>query len=184
MMNRAEQKRQELVQVLDRLVKVYRLLLETVRREKEHLITAQIEELSKNNHTKDLSLRKAHALERERQKVVGELMRELRLKPNTEKGQGTTLLELATHFAGPEGEELRSKHAVLELIMKRLTEHNKENEALALSALKSVTGAMDSIRDTLQEKVTYQRPAYGAGDKKNTAQKNSHSSGQLVRKQV
>jgi hypothetical protein len=43
------------------------------------------------------------------------------------------------------------------LLLKRVHELNKENETLVQSALQHVTGAMKAIRETLQEKPTYQR---------------------------
>ncbi|OFZ17877.1 MAG: hypothetical protein A2Z20_05880 [Bdellovibrionales bacterium RBG_16_40_8] len=46
---------------------------------------------------------------------------------------------------------------MLELLLKRVREHNAQNEILVKSALENVTGAMGSICNTLKDKPTYQK---------------------------
>jgi hypothetical protein len=45
----------------------------------------------------------------------------------------------------------------MELLLKRVQEHNRQNEVLVQSALNNITGAMNAIKGTLQEKTTYKK---------------------------
>lgn len=162
---------QELQGVLDRLVKVYRLLLDCVRREKELLIEVNINELEENNRAKEASLKKLRKLEAERIRIVRLIAQQKNLKH-----EPLRLLDLAESYAGSvESEELRQKHAVLDLLVKRVIENNRQNEELAQSALKNVTGALNTIRDNVQEKPVYERKG---------GMKNQGQSGHLVKREV
>jgi hypothetical protein len=48
-------------------------------------------------------------------------------------------------------------HAVLDLLVRRVSEVNKANEELVQAALSNITGAMNEIRDGLKPKSTYAR---------------------------
>ena len=67
------------------------------------------------------------------------------------------MLEIARTVGGEAAERLQSIHSVLELLLRRVQEYNQQNESLVQSALANVTGAMNAIKGTLQEKSTYQR---------------------------
>jgi hypothetical protein len=58
----------ELNSNLENLVKVYRSLLETVRREKEILVASKLEELTENNKSKDAILVRIRSIENARMK--------------------------------------------------------------------------------------------------------------------
>jgi hypothetical protein len=133
------------------MIKVYRDLLALVRKEREILISAKLDDLSENNKSKEAMLLKVREMENERIQLARDLAISEQLS------EGTTLLEFARHFDGDIGEELRHVHSVLELLLKRVHELNQQNESLVQSALTTVTGAMDSIRDHVQERVTYEK---------------------------
>jgi flagellar biosynthesis/type III secretory pathway chaperone len=141
-----------LVQTLDEQIKVYRHLLDVVRKEKEILVSANLDDLNENNRTKEAMLIKIRALEAERIKYASLLSVEIGLPPDEPR-----LLEIARQMGGDSGEKLRSIHSVLELLLRRVQEFNQANEILVQSALNNITGAMNAIRGTLQEKSTYQR---------------------------
>jgi len=161
-----------LVEGLDELVKVYRTLLEVVRREKDLLIASDLEELNENNNAKETLLSKTRQLENSRLKLARDLASALGTDVESPR-----LLEMAARMPRTEqGDRLRSLHAVLDLLLKRVAETNRQNEHLVQSALENISGAMDSLRSGLQEKPTYARqgalaPAIAEG-------------GNLVRKQV
>lgn len=63
----------ELVSCLEDLVKIYRSLLEVVRREKEILVESRLDELNENNKTKDALLVRIRTLENSRTKLARDL---------------------------------------------------------------------------------------------------------------
>ena len=136
---------------LDDLIKIYRSVLNVVRHERDILISTHLEELNENNLSKEKMLMKARQLEEERQKVARVLAEKEGLPENTK------LVEFARHFGGEAGERLRSRQSVLELLLRRVREHNIQNEKLVNSALENITGAIGSIRNQLREKPTYRK---------------------------
>jgi FlgN protein len=136
---------------LDDLVKVYRHLLGVVRKEREILIAANIDDLNENNKSKEAMLIKAGHLEEERKAIAKDLAIAEGLSVETR------LLDFARHVGGTLGDHLRNQHSVLDLLLKRVKEFNAENEVLVRSALDSVTGSMGSIRDSLKDKPTYKK---------------------------
>jgi flagellar biosynthesis/type III secretory pathway chaperone len=161
---------QRLEKTLDELIKVYRHILQVVRLERDILISANLNELHENNKTKEVSFLKSRQLEDDRQKAARDLAASEHLP------ESTKLLEFSRHLGGTEGERLRSRHSVLELLLKRVREHNQHNEMLVKSALDNVTGAIGSIRDQLRDKPTYKK---SGGVTSRPAE-----SGQLVSKEV
>lgn len=142
----------EILTTIEEQVRLYRALLETVRREKEILISSNLDELNDNNRAKEAILLKLQSLEETRIGQASVLAAELKLDPGAPR-----LLDLARHCGGEVGDRLRNFHSVLEILLKRVQELNKENEGLVQAALQHVTGAMKAIRNDLQEKPTYQR---------------------------
>jgi hypothetical protein len=137
---------------LEDLVKVYRLILNIVRKEKEILIAANLDELAVNNRTKEAALMKVKEIEDVRRVSALELAHSEGLDPDS-----TRLLDFARHFDGAIGDRLRKMHSVLDLLMKRVREHNQYNEVLVGSALNNLTGAMDNLRDNLGSGKTYKK---------------------------
>lgn len=160
----------QLVTVLEEQIKVYRTLLEVVRKEKEILVSANLDELNENNRSKEAMLLKIRALETQRMKVATELSLALNLSAESPR-----LLEIAKHLELEPGDKLRNLHSVLELLLRRVQEYNRQNETLVQNALSNITGAMNSIRGTLQEKATYQKKGEVEGHA---------SSGQLVSREA
>ena len=136
---------------IEDLIKVYRHLLGVVRKEREILISANLSDLNENNKSKEAMLIKARHIEEDRIKASQALAISEGLSENTK------LLEFARHIGGATGDRLRNVHSVLELLLKRVREHNSQNEILVKSALENITGAMGSICKTLKDKPTYQK---------------------------
>jgi flagellar biosynthesis/type III secretory pathway chaperone len=161
----------KLTHVLDDEVKVYRTLLDVVRKEREILVSAKLDDLSENNKTKEALLIRIRALENQRIHLATEVCRALSLSTEAPR-----LLEIAVQIGGEEGERLRNLHSVLDLLLKRIHEFNKQNESLVKSALSNITGALKAIKNTLDENPTYKKKG---GKVEGTA-----SSGQLVRREA
>lgn len=142
----------ELLSCLDDLVKIYRSLLEVVRREKEILVESRLDELNENNKTKDALLVRIRTLENSRTKYA----RDLAVLTSSDVDQ-PRLLEIAANLPADRGDRLRNMHSVLELLVRRVSEVNKTNEELVQSALRSITGAMEAIKDGLAPATTYER---------------------------
>ena len=162
-----------LVDNLESVIKIYRSLLVVVRKEKDILIAANLDDLNENNKIKEDILIQARKLERERQEIVSALVEE-----DGVKIKSPSLLDLANFYQGEKSDKLRNLHAVLELLIKRVKDINNFNEKLINSALHNITGAMKSIKDMLDENKTYQKE--GAIQPPQAGQ----SSGQLVSRQV
>jgi flagellar biosynthesis/type III secretory pathway chaperone len=159
----------KLIDNLQEMIRVYRTLLDTVRHEKDILVSARLDELNENNRSKEAMLIKARGLEQTRIKLVSLIAKDERL---TEP----SLLALALHYEGERGDELRRLHSVLVLLLRRVQELNKQNEILVRSALETVTGAMHQVREGLADKSTYKRG--GAIDRE------LHETGHMVRREI
>ena len=142
----------DLLGTLEELVRLYRALLETVRREKEILVSSQLDDLNENNRGKEAILVKIQVVDEQREQQAKALALVLRTSENSSR-----LLDIARYSKGDVGDRLRNFHSVLEILLKRVQELNKDNELLVQSALQHITGAMKAIRTDLQDKPTYQR---------------------------
>lgn len=141
-----------LVVVLEDQIRVYRHLLEIVRKEKDILVSANLDDLNENNRAKESMLLKIRSLEAQRLHVALEVFRALGLQ-----GDYPRLLEMARHLDEVNSDKLRNIHSVLELLLKRVQEYNRQNEALVQAALTNITGAMNAIKNTLADKPMYQK---------------------------
>jgi flagellar biosynthesis/type III secretory pathway chaperone len=142
----------EFFDCLENLVKVYRSLLDVVRREKEILAGGRLDELNENNRSKDAMLVRIRSLENHRMKCARDLAQAVGADVEQPR-----LLEIANHCDPRWQDRLRNLHSVLELLVRRVADVNKQNEELVQSALNNITGAMEAIRDGLKPKQTYAR---------------------------
>ena len=151
-----EKSYQKLVQNLEELTKLYRQLLDVIRKEKEYLISVEIEKLEANNSEKEALLSKIRSQDLARERYAREFSHLI-------GGDGTApkLLELAKILHGTDAEKrLRSIHSMLEMLVLRVTTLNKENEIYAQSALNNLNGALSNVKDTLAGKTTYARKGH------------------------
>lgn len=161
----------QLEQNLKAIVKVYRHLLSIVRQEKDILISADLDRLNENNHSKEVTLIRAKKLESERLDIVRKLAVSEGLDPEV-----TRLLDFAKHFGGEQGEKLMQTHSVLDLLLKRVRSFNEQNEVLVNAALDNITGGIQNIKDSIGNKKNYKK----GGKLQNT----STEAGQLVSREV
>lgn len=140
----------ELTGCLENLVKVYRTLLDVVRREKEILVASKLDELNENNKSKDAMLVRIRSLENQRMKCARDLAQAVGADMEQPR-----LLDIANHCELKWADRLRNLHSVLDLLVRRVSEVNKQNEELVQAALNNITGAMDAIRDGLKPKPVY-----------------------------
>ncbi len=141
---------QKLVHNLEEITKNYRIVLDLVRKEKELLLQADIDGLVECNQSKEILVHKLKNLDTARERIARELAAHLGVDT-----QQPRLLEIASKLPMESGDRLRSIHATLDMIMRRLQELNKENEQYAQSALKTVGGALEELKSTLAGKKTY-----------------------------
>ncbi len=163
---------QDLVESLDKLVTVYRHLLEIVRKENEVLMNAQLAEVPQLNEAKEKLVHKVRQLDHQWQLSAEEIAKTLKLD-----NMQPTLLELSLHFQNEQKLKLEQLHSVLNMLVNRISEINKNNEVLVKSALSHITGAMDSITNTLNEHPTYKNSG-------NMEPKNKDAQGRLVYKEA
>lgn len=143
---------EKLMHNLDDQAKCYRLLLDVVRSEKEILKESQIEKLNAINASKDQLITQIKSLDALRGNYAAELARTIGADTVQPK-----LLDLAVRMGGAEGEKLRSMHSMLELLIKRLMEINKENADSAQIALTNVNKTLESFKDNLTGPKNYKR---------------------------
>lgn len=163
---------QKLIANLEDLTKLYRQLLDIVRKEKEILLAANLDELNANNQGKEALLMKLRMVDVLRVKHAEELAAMV----GADK-QNPRLLEIAQKMGGPEGDRLRSLHSALEMVIQRMMEINRENEEYARSALDTLQGALGEIKDTLGGN----KKIYA---KKGTYQPGPDQTGNFVRKEA
>jgi len=142
---------QKLEANLEELTKIYRSLLDIVRKEKELLLKADRDALDESNKLKEDLLFKLRAQDSLRSRYAMDLANLVGAD-----AENPRLLELAQKLAGtPAADRLRTQHAALDMLIKRITEINKDNEEYAKSALQTLSGALGEIKDTLSGKKTY-----------------------------
>lgn len=161
----------DLVECLENLVKVYRSLLEVVRREKDILVASKLDELNENNKSKDAMLLRIRSLENNRMKCARDLAQAVGADVDQPR-----LLDIAVRCVPAQSDKLRNLHSVLELLIRRVADVNKQNEELVQAALNNITGAMEAIRDGLKPK-----PVYG---KQGGLAQQKTDGGQLVSREV
>lgn len=136
---------------LEELTKIYRSLLDIVRKEKEILLKADREALDESNKLKEELLFKLRAQDSLRSRYAMELANLVGADVENPR-----LLELAQKLAGtPAADRLRTQHAALDILIKRITDINRENEEYTKSALQTLNGALNDIKDSLSGKKTY-----------------------------
>ena len=67
-----------------------------------------------------------------------------------------TVEQRCQEIGGAEAEKLRTMHAALEMVIKRLSEINKTNVVYAESALQTVNSALENFKEALTPQKTYQ----------------------------
>lgn len=162
----------ELVKSLDQLVTVYRHLLDIVRQENEVLVAADMKKVPEINLSKEKLVHKIKQLDDQWQKSAEVLAKKLNFN-----NMQPTLLEIASNFNGEEGKKLQQLHSVLNILVGRISEINKKNEVLVQSVLSHITGAMNSITETLNENPTY-------GSKGSMEDVNKDAQGRLVQREA
>lgn len=162
---------ERLISNLEELTKSYRLLLDLVRKEKQLLIDANTDLINESNTQKEILLNKIQELDVHRITYANEVAEKL----NIAKADAR-LLNIANHLGGAHGDKLRSQHAALEMLLKRLSELNKDNATYAEAAVQTVGKALESIRETLMGQKTYQN--------KGKYQQGADKSGHLVSKEA
>ena len=147
---------EHLSEVLGSLVKGYRTLLDIVRKEKDLLVLSDIEQLNESNLSKELILGKIQNIENKRVQAVKEVCVLLGQK---QKDLGLQeLAKLSKDVAGVDHsvtDKLMNYHSVLNLLLNRIVDLNRENQPLAESALKVVSGALVDIRGIQEIQPTY-----------------------------
>jgi FlgN protein len=162
---------EKLIANLEELTKNYRQLLNCVRKEKDLLIKTDLNALDENTVEKENLVYKIKALDALRINYAIEMAASVGLDT-----QNVRLLDIAQKLNGEKSDRLRSLHGVLDLIIRRLSELNKENEKYAQSALQTVQSAMGSFKDALMGQKTYQS--------KGQYQQGHDRSGHLVRREA
>jgi flagellar biosynthesis/type III secretory pathway chaperone len=156
---------------LEEITKLYRQLVDQLRKEKEVLLSGDPEKINESTKTKEFILMRLKTLDALRIKYASDLARELGLDADQPR-----LLEIARELNGERGAKLRGIHSALEILFKRIPELNKENEEFVQSGLKTLHGALENVKDNLTGKKTYQR--------KGNLERGSEQSGHLMSKEA
>lgn len=141
-----------LVQILEEEITVYRHFLDLVRHEYNILVESKLDTLMENNKAKEAMITKLKSLERIREKRARDLTMALGMVTGADP---ITLLQIASKLEMVQGDKLRSIHATLDLLIKRVKDNNAKNEILVQSALTNIKGALENLKHSLQDKKTY-----------------------------
>lgn len=147
-----EKSANKLVTNLEDITKMYRQLLEIVRKEKELLIAADREKIDENNQAKETLLMKLKLADVSRIRCASDLAAMIGCDSDNPR-----LLELSHKLGGELGEKLRIQHSALDMLIKRITEINKDNEETAKTALRTLNGALNELKETISGKKTYEK---------------------------
>ncbi len=141
---------------LDELVKLYRNLLDVVRKEKDFLLQSQIESINESNKIKDTLLTKIRAADMVRERYARDLAQAV-----GSDAKSPRLLDIAQKMTGvgasPEADRLRQLHSILVLLIERVAEINKANAQYTENALKTLSLALCDVKSTLGGKKVYER---------------------------
>lgn len=162
----------ELVQKLKELVVIYRSLYTVVRSERNALMNADISALAGLNAAKTKLIANVKKAEDAWSEVAEEMRGGVLNDSKTPR-----LVFLALQLEGSERTYLLRMRKVLNILIERSHELNKENATLIESALAHVSGAMDAIRQDIAKDSVYQKK----GKKKDSSEK---MSGRLMSKNV
>jgi flagellar biosynthesis/type III secretory pathway chaperone len=143
---------QKLIGNLEDITKLYRQLLDIVRKEKEYLLSADRDKIEETNALKESYLMKLRLAEVSRIRCASDLA--LLIGCDAEAPR---LLDLSKKLGGEFGEKLRIQHSALDAIIRRITDLNRENEEHVQSALRTLNGAMTEIKGTISGKTTYEK---------------------------
>lgn len=160
-----------LVSNLEDLAKIYGQVLDVVKKEREFLVGARMDELLANNATKESLLQKVRLADELRLKIAGEAA--VAVGAPSEQPR---LLEIAAKAGAPYTEKLRHFHKGLETLIRGIAELNRANEEYARSALRVLDGAMNDIKQTITGKPTY--------EKKGTYKLGPDKTGNFMRKEA
>jgi flagellar biosynthesis/type III secretory pathway chaperone len=141
-----------LLQNLDDMVTAYRQLLESVRLERDFLAESKIDKIQQNNEIKEGLLTRIKALDSIRERYAKELAHLVNLESDYPR-----LLELAKKVPFELGEKLRLSHATLDLIVRRLSTLNQQNQKVVEASLATLHGALNELKDALNPSKTYGR---------------------------
>lgn len=141
-----------LLQNLDDLVTSYRHLLEVVRQEKDSIANSNLEQMNQHNENKEVLLMRIKSLDSIRERYAKELANLVQLDSEYPR-----LLELAQRVPFELAEKMRLSHATLDLLIRRLQKLNQHNQVVVESALNTLHGALNDLRDALAPTKTYGR---------------------------
>ena len=156
---------------LEDMTKLYRQMIDLLRKEKDLFLNPEIEKIEDSNKQKEYILARLKSLDALRAKYASDLSEQLALDATQPR-----LLEIARKIGGPRADKLRSVHATLEILIKKIPELQKDNEQYVQSALNHIRGAISNVKDTLSGPVTYKREGY--------KDKGSEHSGHLIRREA
>lgn len=144
---------------LEGLISLYRALFDVLVKERSYLLAADTEALVQNNSDKELLLQEIKHQNFEREKIVFSYAENLDLITENPR-----LLEIAQKLSAEKSITLKKIHSQLEKLITTIVDFNKDNEVYAQSALKTVSGAINNIKETLGGKKTYEKKGlYKAG---------------------
>ena len=161
----------KLIHCLEDEINIYQHLHSLVLREKELLVQTHVVDLIESNKAKDNMIVHLKSIERVREEIVKELAVSLLILDTRPK-----FSQLIAKLPPSQASQLGQRRDVLALLVERVTQQNKANEALIHSVLKVVRGSLDSIRGVKKENKMYRRE----GD----MQVVGVNSGQLVSREV
>jgi flagellar biosynthesis/type III secretory pathway chaperone len=141
---------------LQKLVGVYRQLLEVVRAEKEALVSAELRTIQEVTARKQALLETIHQEEAARLKLVAELAMKWK-KPAKEITASALAIEIQAHDIKM-ADQLRSVSNTLTVMIKHAAEQNEENKRLVQKSLEHIGAMKRNVLGESTEKANTYNP--------------------------
>lgn len=137
---------------LDEQNQIYNNLFHLLQTERDYLLASDIENINKAASLKDALLREAQKKEEERLSICRRLKMNLQIVSDEEP----KLLELAVRLPEPHKKRLINYRKKFETILADINSQNRDNSRYTQTALNTINGTLDTIREALQGGKTYQ----------------------------
>lgn len=142
----------DLLGVLDTLVEIYEEFSKIVESERVCLLESNVEQLSEVNKSKDILITKARQQERLRVALMAKLTKDAGLEAPVIR-----LSDLEGKIPAADLASIRDRQGRLKDLVSFVIDRNRTNEILAQNALKTIRGAMKTLKDELGEGSVYKR---------------------------
>jgi len=142
----------ELLELLEREIDIFKSLLPVFKKEKEAVLTSDLNELNKASAEKEKLLSKMRSLEKKRTHVMNKLAESLEVLPDE-----LTLTKLAQSVKNPYSIRLKNYSLQLLKLTKNISNANTNNKSMFAHSLNFVKSALALLQNIIAPGQVYHR---------------------------